>query len=81
MVVLLTPAAVSSQNVKLSMAYALGAENYNNRLIPVVVGDEDAIPSDKIPWIVRDMPRYKLYDSDNVTPKIEPIAKAILRNT
>ena len=81
MVVLLTPAAVSSQNVKLNMEYALGAENYNNRLIPVVVGDEDAIPSDKIPWIVRDMPRYKLYDSDNVTPKIEPIAKAILRNT
>ena len=44
MIVLLTPAAANSPHVKREIEYALGAKNYSNRLIPVVVGDPDLVP-------------------------------------
>ena len=64
MVVLLTPNSVSSPYVRRDIEYALGAKNYNNRLIPVVVGDPDALPSSEIPWIVRHMHWLGLDDSE-----------------
>ena len=76
MVVLLTPAATSSPYVKRNIEYALGAKNYSNRLIPVVVGNLERFPSAEIPWIVRRMPWFELDDTE--TPKVEPIAEAIL---
>ncbi|MCY3841106.1 MAG: toll/interleukin-1 receptor domain-containing protein [Gammaproteobacteria bacterium] len=76
MVVLLTPAAVSSPDVKRNIEYALGAKNYSNRLIPVVVGDREHFPAAEVPWIVRRMPWFELHDTE--PPKIEPIAEAIL---
>ena len=60
MVVLLTQAAVSSPNVKRNIEYALGAKNYSNRLIPVVVGNLDRFPAAEVPWIVRRMPWFEL---------------------
>lgn len=39
MVVLLTPAAACSLDIKRNIEYALGAKNYSNRLIPVVTPD------------------------------------------
>ena len=78
MVVLLTPAAVSSPNVKRNIEYALGAKNYSNRLIPVVVGNLDRFPTAEVPWIVRRMPWFELDDTDTEPPKVEPIAEAIL---
>ena len=44
-VVLLTPAAVGSPDMKRNIEYALGAKNYSNRLVPVVVGDPDRFPA------------------------------------
>ena len=45
MVVLLTPEAIGSRWVMREMDYALGAKNYRNRLIPVVVGDREGLPT------------------------------------
>ena len=78
MIVLLTPAAVSSPHVKREIEYALGAKNYSNRLIPVVVGDPALFRSPDVPWIFRRMPCVELEDSETSLPKVEPIADAIL---
>lgn len=76
MVVLLTPAAAMSPDVKRNIEYALGSKNYSNRLIPVVVGDHKRFPVTVIPWIVRRMRWFALDDTE--PPKVEPIAEAIL---
>ena len=76
MVVLLTPAAIGSPDVKRNIEYALGAKNYRNRLIPVVVGNSKRFPLAEIPWIVRRMPRFELDDTE--LPKVDQIAEAIL---
>ncbi len=70
MVVLLTPAAASSPYVKRDIGYALGAINFSNRLIPVVVGDPDHFPANEMPW-------FGLDDPEADHPNVEPIAKAI----
>ena len=79
MVVLLTPAAASSLDIKRNIEYALGAKNYSNRLIPVVVGDLERFPANELPWIVRRMPWFELDDTE--PPRVEPIAEAILSHT
>ena len=78
MVVLLTPAAASSPDIKRNIEYALGAKNYSNRLIPVVVGGREHFPAAEMPWIVRRMPWFELDDTETELPKVEPIAEAIL---
>ena len=78
MVVLLTEAAASSPDVKRNIEYALGAKNYSNRLIPVVVGGLEHFPAGNVPWIVRGMPWFELDDTESELPKVEPIAEAIL---
>ena len=78
MVVLLTPEAARSPYVKRDMEYALGAKNYSNRLIPVVVGDRNRLPAGEIPWIVRRMRWFELDDAETENLKVEPIAQAIL---
>ena len=77
MVVLLTPAAIHSPDVRRNIEYALGARNYSNRLIPVVVGDPGQIPAKEIPWIVRRMPWVGLEDHEGGDPEVQPIADAI----
>lgn len=78
MVVLLTPAAVGSLDVKRNIEYALGSKNYSNRLIPVVVGDPKGFPVAGVPWIVRRMPWFELEDDEVGPQKVQPIAEAIL---
>lgn len=78
MVVLLTPSAVGSPAVMRNIEYALGAKNYSNRLIPVVVGDPKVFPAADIPWIVRRMPGFELEDDEVEPPNVEPIAETIL---
>lgn len=78
MIVLLTPAAVKSRHVKREIEYALGARNYSNRLIPVLVGNSAELPSSELPWIVRRMPLIRLKDSEAGHPQVKRIAEAIL---
>ena len=53
MVVLVTADALESDAVQSSISYALGEKAFSNRLIPVLVGDSQDFPSDKIPWIFK----------------------------
>lgn len=77
MVVLLTPSALGSRWVMREMEYALGAKNFSNRLIPVVVGDRDGLSTTGIPWIIRRMPWVELHDDEGGLPEVKPIADAI----
>ncbi len=80
MVVLLTSEAAYSKHVMLNIEYALGDTNYNNRLIPVLIGDRNDIPTINIPWIVRDMPWFKI-DTTTNSPNVTPIAEAIFSHS
>ena len=74
MIVLLTPDSINSPYVRREMEYALGAKNYSNRLIPVVVGGPERLPEEQIPRIVRQLPWYKL---DRQGAEVQPIADAL----
>ena len=78
MVVLLTPAAIDSPYVRRDVEFALGAKNFSNRLIPVVVGDPDQFPKQRLPWIVRRLPMISLRDWEAEHPQVELITEAIL---
>ena len=77
MVVLLTPNAVSSPYVRRDMEYALGSQNYSNRLIPVAVGGRERLPADEIPWIVERLPWVELASPETGESEVEQIAQAI----
>ena len=77
MVVLLTPGAINTPNVRREIEYALGAKRYSNRLIPVAVGDRAQLPPHEIPWIVRRLPWVGLHDRESGDPDVESIADAI----
>lgn len=63
MVVLLSPESVESPNVKRDIEYALVNRAFEQRLIPVIVGDPQRIPSEKIPWILRRLTMISLPDN------------------
>ena len=80
MVVLLTPAAASSPYVKREIEYALGAKNYSNRLIPVVVGDLKGFPMlhrpchhDELSWTLASL---QMVDFQNDSTKVAAICCA-----
>ena len=60
MVVLLTPEALSSSAVRREIDYALSRKTFSGRLIPVLVGAEEEILEDKVPWILRHLNLIKL---------------------
>jgi hypothetical protein len=60
MVVLVTPDALESDAVQSSISYALGEKAFSNRLIPVLVGDSEDFPPERIPWIFSRLKTIKL---------------------
>lgn len=52
MVVLLSPDSLDSTMVRREIEYALSTKHFNKRLIPVLVGSEDDLPLEKLPWIL-----------------------------
>ncbi len=78
MVVLLTPEALQSSNVRRNIEYALGNVNYEHRLIPVTVGSPDKLPEDSIPWILRRLGIMSLPDRGKPDTGIKRIAQALL---
>ena len=55
MVVLLSPQALKSGSVQQEIGFALGAEQFRGRLIPVMVK-----PTADVPWILKRFPIVKL---------------------
>ena len=62
MVVLLTPNALHSTNVRREIDFALTNKNFNKRLIPVLVGfdDSDNFVKEQVPWIFHHLNIIKL---------------------
>lgn len=58
MVVLISPAGVSSPWVQREIQYALGSERFQDRLIPVEVE-----PTEDFPWVLNHLPWIKLNGS------------------
>ena len=77
MVVLLTPEALESSNVLWEIGYALGKESYEKRLIPVIVGNPDMLPQDKIPWILRRLRMVNLPEQGKDEESIRKIASVL----
>ena len=51
MVVLLTPSSVHSPNIAHEVGYALGKQEYKNRLIPAIAAPSEKFESGEIPWV------------------------------
>lgn len=51
MVVLLTPSSIRSSNIAYEVGYALGKQEYKDRLIPVIAAPAEQFESGEIPWV------------------------------
>jgi hypothetical protein len=78
MVVLLTPDALRSNWVRRDIEYALGAQGYRKRLIPVFVGDPEELPKEDVPWILWHLRIIKLAEHAKEEEGIRQIAQAHL---
>jgi hypothetical protein len=81
MVVLLSPDSLDSTMVRREIEYALSSKHFNKRLIPVLVGSEDDLPLEKLPWIlshlnVIKMPAYGRQEEgiDRITQALQAVA-------
>ncbi|HKB65279.1 MAG TPA: toll/interleukin-1 receptor domain-containing protein [Pyrinomonadaceae bacterium] len=77
MVALLTPEALNSRTVLQEIQYALGNKTFNKRLIPVLVGSEDNIPIEKLPWILKHLNVIRLAAYGTQEAGIERITQAL----
>lgn len=78
MVVLLTPDAVKSIWVQRDVEYALGAQEYSERLIPVLVDPDKTIAEDDIPWILKRLNIIDLTEYETEEDGIRRIADTLL---
>ena len=77
MVVLLTPEALDSTIVRREISFALCNERFENRLIPVLVGLDDDITLEKVPWILRQLNTIAVPASGRQEEGIHRIAEAL----
>lgn len=77
MVVLLTPEALDSTWVNREIDFALSHERFKNRLIPVLVGLDDSIAMEKVPWILRHLKVIEMPASDRQEEGISQITRAL----
>ena len=79
MVVLLTPEAARSKQVRSEINYALSQDAFKNRLIPVVVGSPDKLPKKEVPWILWELQVVNLPERGNQKDGIQQIARTLLK--
>lgn len=77
MVVLLTPESLESKTVKREIEYALGNNSYNNRLIPVLVGSEETLSKESLPWILQKLKTIRLSKPEQVDERVNQIASVL----
>ncbi len=77
MVVLLTPNSLHSSHVRHEISYALGAENYDRRLIPVLAAPSDQLPKDEIPWILNNFQMVSLLKHEQNEEGFKRVAQAV----
>src|SRR2546422_4749770 len=74
MVVLLTPEAARSKQVRSEIDYALTQNTFKNRLVPVLVGSPDRIPKKDLPWILWELRPVGLPERGNQQESLKQIA-------
>ena len=77
MVVLLTPNALDSGSQRRDIDYALSQKPFKRRLIPVLVGDSDDFPSERIPWIFKHLQTIKLSDNAKNEDQLKQLVKVL----
>jgi len=77
MVVLLTPNALDSDSQRWDIDYALSQRPFKRRLIPVLVGDSDDFPSDRIPWIFSHLQTIKLTENAKNEEQLKQLVKVL----
>ena len=77
MVVLLTPNALESDSQRRDIDYALSQRPFKRRLIPVLVGNSDDFPSDRIPWIFSHLQTIKLSDNAKNEDQLKQLVKVL----
>ena len=77
MVVLLSPDSLDSTMVRREIEYALSTKHFNKRLIPVLVGSEDDLPLEKLPWILNHLNVIKLPAYGRQEEGIDRITQAL----
>lgn len=77
MVVLLTPNALESDSQRRDIDYALSQRPFKRRLIPVLVGDSDDFPSDRIPWIFNHLQTIKLSENAKNEDQLKQLVKVL----
>jgi TIR domain len=78
MVVLLTPEATRSKQVRSEIDYALTKNAFKNRLIPVLVGSPERIAKKDLPWILWQLQMVMLPERGNQQEGIRQIARTLL---
>ena len=81
MVVLLTPDALKSIWVQRDVEYALGAQEYSERLIPVLVEPDKTLAEDDIPWILKRLNIIDLTKYETEEDGIRRIADTLLTSS
>lgn len=77
MIVLLTPDSLRSPNINYEIGYALGDEDYEGRLIPVVAAPPEQLPEEEIPWVLHKFHKVYLTDQEQDEEGLQRIAQAL----
>lgn len=77
MVVLLSPDALESDDVQSNISYALGEKAFSHRLIPVLVGDSNDFPLNRVPWILNRLKTITLQKDSKNDEKFREIVQAL----
>lgn len=77
MVVLLTPDAVLSDQVRWEIEYALSSQSFKNRLVPVIVGSPARIPKKSVPWILWELQIVNVPEHGSQKDGIRQIAQML----
>jgi len=77
MVVLWTPDALRSPNIRYDVDYALGKKDYKGRLISVIAAPPEQLPKEEIPWILYRLPMFYLPDLERDEEGLRKIAQAL----
>ncbi len=78
MVVLLTPESLKSIYVQRDVEYALGAKEYSERLIPVLIDPDKTVGENEIPWILKRLNIINLTEYETEEDGIRKIADTLL---
>lgn len=64
MIVLLSPESLRSPWVRNEIVHALGELRFKDRVLPMVVGPREEIPSDLVPWPLHNFQWYDAREGD-----------------